>query len=134
IDGVQTREPAFGLPATWIPLDAREAATAAGRTVVDATTALSTHLSEIVRGFLPDLLNRQQVKEMIDIVGQTSPKLVEELVPKLLSVGDVQRVLRQLLRERVPVRDLTSILEAAADAAGATKDLDAITEAVRASL
>src|SRR5690606_17246102 len=67
LDGVQTREPAFGLPATWIPLEARESATAAGRTVVDATTALSTHLSEIVRNFLPELLNRQQVKEMIDI-------------------------------------------------------------------
>jgi flagellar biosynthesis protein FlhA len=134
VDGVQTREPAFGLPATWIPVDARESATAAGRTVVDATTALSTHLSEIVRSFLPELLTRQQVKEMIDIVGQTSPKLVEELVPKLLSVGDVQRILRQLLRERVPVRDLSSILEAAADAAAVTKDLDAVTEAVRTTL
>jgi flagellar biosynthesis protein FlhA len=134
LDGVQTREPAFGLPATWIPLEAREAATAAGRTVVDATTALSTHLSEIVRNFLPDLLTRQQVKEMIDIVAQSSPKLIEEVVPKLLSVGDIQRILRQLLRERVPVRDLTTILEAAADAATTTKDFDAITEAVRAAL
>ena len=134
VDGVQTREPAFGLPATWIPLEARESATAAGRTVVDATTALSTHLSEIVRNFLPELLNRQQVKEMVDIVAQTSPKLIEELVPKLLSIGDIQRILRQLLRERVPVRDLTTILEAAADAATTTKDFDAITEAVRTSL
>jgi flagellar biosynthesis protein FlhA len=134
VDGVQTREPAFGLPATWIAVEARETATAAGRTVVDATTALSTHLSEIVRAFLPELLNRQQVKEMIDIVAQTSPKLVEELVPKLLTVGDVQRILRQLLRERVPVRDLTSILEAAADAAAVNKDLDVVTEAVRAAL
>jgi len=134
LDGVQTREPAFGLPATWVPVEARETASAAGRTVVDATTALSTHLSEIVRSFLPELLHRQQVKEMIDIVGQTSPKLVEELVPKLLSVGDIQRILRQLLRERVPVRDLASILEAAADAASITKDLDAITEAVRTTL
>lgn len=134
VDGVQTREPAFGLPATWVAVEARESATAAGRTVVDATTALSTHLSEIVRAFLPELLNRQQVKEMIDIVAQTSPKLVEELVPKLLSVGDIQRILRQLLRERVPVRDLASILEAAADAASITKDLDAVTEAVRTAL
>ena len=134
IDGVQTREPAFGLPATWVSVDARDSATAAGRTVVDATTALSTHLSEIVRSFLPELLNRQQVKEMIDIVAQTSPKLVEELLPKLVSVGDVQRVLRQLLRERVPVRDLASILESMADAAAVTKDMDAITEAVRTTL
>jgi flagellar biosynthesis protein FlhA len=134
LEGVQTREPAFGLPATWVAIDQRDAATAAGRTVVDATTALSTHLSEIVRTFLPDLITRQQVKEMIDAVGQTAPKLVEELVPKLVSVGDIQRVLRQLLRERVPVRDLTSILEAIADTAAVTKDLDAITEAVRAAL
>jgi flagellar biosynthesis protein FlhA len=134
LEGVQTREPAFGLPATWVAIDQRDSATAAGRTVVDATTALSTHLSEIVRTFLPDLITRQQVKEMIDAVGQTAPKLVEELVPKLVSVGDIQRVLRQLLRERVPVRDLTSILEAIADTAAVTKDLDAITEAVRAAL
>jgi flagellar biosynthesis protein FlhA len=134
LDGVQTREPAFGLPATWIAVDQRDAAGAAGRTVVDATTALSTHLSEIVRSYLPELLNRQQVKEMVDIVAQTSPKLVEELVPKLVSVGDIQRVLRQLLREHVPVRDLTSILEAIADAAVASKDADLITEAVRSTL
>jgi len=134
LDGIQTREPAFGLPATWIAMDGREAAAAAGRTVVDATTALSTHLSETVRAFLPELLNRQQVKEMIDAVGQTSPKLVEELVPKLASVGDIQRVVRQLLRERVPVRDFASILEAIADAAAVTKDVDVMTEAVRTAL
>ena len=134
IDGVQTREPAFGLPATWIGTDMRESATSAGFTVVDATTALSTHLSEVIRNFLPDLLSRQQVKEMVDQVAQTSPKLVEELVPKLVSLGDVQRVLRQLLRERVPVRDLTTILESMADGAAMTKDMDAITEAVRSSI
>jgi flagellar biosynthesis protein FlhA len=134
LEGVQTREPAFGLPATWIAMDQRDAATAAGRTVVDATTALSTHLSEIVRTFLPDLITRQQVKDMIDVVAQTAPKLVEELVPKLVSVGEIQRVLRQLLRERVPVRDLPSILEAIADMAVVTKDVDALTEAVRTAL
>ena len=134
LQGVQTREPAFGLPATWIAMEQRDAAMTTGRTVVDATTALSTHLSEIIRSFLPDLLNRQQVKEMVDVVAQTSPKLIEELVPKQVSVGDIQRVLRQLLRERVPVRDLASILEAIADASAATKDMDSITEAVRAAL
>jgi flagellar biosynthesis protein FlhA len=134
LEGTATREPAFGLPATWIATDQRERAAAAGYTVVDATTALSTHLSETVRSFLPDLLGRQQTKEMVDRVAQSAPKLVEELVPKLMSVGDIQRVLRQLLRERVPVRDLTTILEAIADAAAVTKDADAITEAVRVSL
>jgi flagellar biosynthesis protein FlhA len=134
LEGAQTQEPAFGLPATWISADLRDVATTAGYTVVDATTALSTHLSETIRTFLPDLLSRQQVKEMLDQVAETSPKLVEELVPKLASVGEVQRVLRQLLRERVPVKDLVTILEALADAAAVTKDADALTEAVRSSI
>jgi len=134
LEGAQTQEPAFGLPATWIPVEQRDAATTAGYTVVDATTALSTHLSETIRTFLPDLLSRQQVKEMLDQVAQSSPRLVEELVPKLVSMGDVQRVLRQLLRERVPVRDLVTILEALADAAAVTKDADAMTEAVRSAI
>jgi flagellar biosynthesis protein FlhA len=134
LDGVQTKEPAFGLPATWVGSDQREAAAAAGYTVVDATTALSTHLSETIRTFLPDLLSRQQVKEMLDKVGETSPKLVEDLVPKIVALGDVQRVLRQLLRERVPVRDLVTILESLADAASMTKDPDTVTEAVRSAM
>ncbi|MES1255854.1 MAG: FHIPEP family type III secretion protein, partial [Acidobacteriota bacterium] len=132
--GTPTREPAFGLPAVWIGQDLRDKASAAGFTVVDPTTALSTHLSETIRTFLPELLSRQQTKELIDKVAVTAPKLVEELVPKLASVGDVQRILRQLLRERVSVRDLTSILEAIADAAAVSKDPDAVTEAVRAAI
>ncbi len=135
IEGSATREPAFGLPAWWIPVAQREHASASGYTVVDPTTALSTHVSESIRAFLPDLLSRQQTKEMIDRVAQTAPKLVEELIPKIVSVGDVQRVLKQLLRERVPVRDLATILEAIADApSSATKDADSLTEAVRAAL
>ena len=134
LDGPQTREPAFGLPATWIAQEQRENASSAGYTVVDPTTALSTHLSETIRGFLPDLLSRQQVKEMVDTVAQTAPKLIEELVPKLVSLGEIQRVLRQLLRERVPIRDLVTILEALSDAAAVTKDPDAITEAVRSAI
>ena len=116
---MQTREPAFGLPATW--MRRRRSATARPPPATPwsiATTALSTHLSETIRTFLPDLLSRQQTKEMLDQLAQTSPKLVEELVPKVVSVGDLQRVLRQLLRERVPVRDLATILEALADACG----------------
>jgi flagellar biosynthesis protein FlhA len=134
IEGTPTREPAFGLPAWWVSTEQRERATAAGYTVVDPTTALSTHLSEIIRSFLPELLGRQQAKDMIDKVAQFAPKLVEELIPKLVSVGEVQRVLRNLVRERVPIRDLTTILEAIADAAPITKDVDAITEQVRAAL
>jgi flagellar biosynthesis protein FlhA len=134
LEGSATREPAFGLPAWWIPASQREHASAAGYTVVDATTALSTHVSETIRGFLPDLLSRQQTKELLDRLAQTSPKLVEELVPKIVSVGEIQRVLRQLLRERVPVRDLVTILESIADAAQTSKDPDTITEAVRAAM
>jgi flagellar biosynthesis protein FlhA len=134
VEGIATREAAFGLPAVWIAPERRDVALAAGYTVVDPTTAISTHLSEVIRTFLPDLLTRQQTKELVDRVGESSPKLVEELVPKLVSIGDIQRVLRQLLRERVPVRDLTTILEAMADVAGVSKDTDVIVETVRAAL
>jgi len=134
LEGVSTREPAFGLPAWWVAAEQRDRATAAGFTVVDPTTALSTHLSEVIRTFLPDLLGRQQAKDMIDRVAQFAPKLVEELIPKVVSIGDVQRVLRNLLRERVPIRDLTSVLEAMADVAASTKDVDVMTEHVRSSL
>jgi flagellar biosynthesis protein FlhA len=134
IEGTTAREPAFGLPALWIRAEQREAATAAGYTVVDPTTALSTHLSEIIRNFLPDLLTRQHTKDMVDRVAQQSPRLVDDLVPKLLGLGEIQRVLRQLLRERVPVKDLTTILEALADVAGQTKDSDQLNEAVRQAL
>jgi flagellar biosynthesis protein FlhA len=134
VEGSPTREPAFGLPAIWIATERRETAISAGYTVVDPATALSTHLSETIRSFLPDLLTRQQTKDLVDKIGQSSPKLVEELIPKLVSVGDVQRVLRQLLRERVAIKDLTSILEAMADAAGASKDPDLMVEAVRAAI
>ncbi len=134
VDGTPTREPAFGLPAVWISQDKRDQAIAAGYTVVDPTTAISTHLSEIIRSFLPDLLTRQQTKELVDQLAQSSPKLVEEIVPKVCSVGDLQRVLRQLLRERVPVRDLATILESMADASGVSKDPDVVVETVRAAL
>lgn len=134
LQGTPAREPAFGLPAVWIGQDQRERATNAGYTVVDPTTALSTHLSETIRTFLPDLLSRQHTKELVDRVADTSPKLVEELVPKLASIGDIQRVLRQLLRERVSIRDLTTILEAVADAAAATKDAEVMAEHVRAAI
>ncbi|RPJ69719.1 MAG: EscV/YscV/HrcV family type III secretion system export apparatus protein, partial [Acidobacteria bacterium] len=134
IEGLPTNEPAFGLPAWWITPDRRDRAAGLNYTVVDPTTALSTHLSETIRAYLPELLTRQQVKEMVDRVAQASPRLVEDLVPKILTLAEVQRVLRQLLRERVPVRDLTTILEAMGDVAGVSRDVDAMTEAVRSAL
>ncbi|MDO8834257.1 MAG: FHIPEP family type III secretion protein, partial [Vicinamibacterales bacterium] len=112
----------------------KDRASAAGYTVVDATTALSTHVSETIRAFLPDLLGRQQVKDMVDRLGVSAPKLVEDAIPKILSLSDLQRVLRQLLRERVPVKDLATIVETVADVAQVTKDTDAMTEAVRVAL
>jgi flagellar biosynthesis protein FlhA len=134
LEGIQTREPAFGLPAWWIHTEHRDRASAAGYTVVDSTTALSTHVSETIRSFLPELLSRQQVKDMVDRLSQSSPRLVEDVVPKLLSLGDLQRVLRQLLRERVPVKDLATIVETVADVAQTSKDTDALTEAARGAL
>jgi flagellar biosynthesis protein FlhA len=134
LDGINGKDPAFGLPAVWVSQPLRETATTAGYTVVDAITAMSTHLSETVRNFLPELLDRQLTKELIDRVAKTSPKLVEDLVPKQLSVGEIQRVLRQLLRERVPIKDLTSILEALGDAVLSSKDLEVLTEACRTAL
>lgn len=131
LEGIAMPEPAFGLPAYWIAQEQRDRASAAGFTVVDATTALSTHLSETIRGFLPDLLSRQHVKEMVDRLAQSAPRLVEDVVPKVLTLADIQRVLRQLLRERVPVKDLATILEAVADIAGQTKDTDVLVEAAR---
>jgi flagellar biosynthesis protein FlhA len=134
LPGTATKEPAFGLPAVWIGPDQRDAALRAGYTVVDPTTAISTHLSEIIRVHLPELLTRQQTKELLDRVAETAPRLVEEVVPKVLSTGDVQRVLRQLLRERVPVRDVGAILEAIGDVAPVSKETDALTEAARNAL
>ena len=134
LDGTPTREPAFGLPAIWIGGDQRDLAASSGFTVVDPTTALSTHLSETIRNFLPDLLSRQHTKDLVDKVAQHAPKLVEDLVPKIASIGDIQRVLRQLLRERVSIRDLTSILEAVADVMVHIKDPDQVAEAVRGQI
>ncbi|MEW5981057.1 MAG: flagellar biosynthesis protein FlhA [Acidobacteriota bacterium] len=134
LDGISMPEPAFGLPACWIVPEHRDRASAAGFTVVDATTALSTHLSETIRAFLPDLLSRQQVKDMVDRLAQAAPRLVDDVVPKILSLADIQRVLRQLLRERVPVKDLATILETVADVATATKDTDALVETARAGI
>lgn len=134
LPGTATLEPAFGLPAVWIGPDQRDTALRAGYTVVDPTTAVATHLSEIIRTHLPDLLTRQQTKDLLDRAAETAPRLVEEVVPKILSTGDVQRVLRQLLRERVPVKDIAAILEAIGDAAPVSKETDALTEAARVAL
>ena len=132
--GQQTKEPAFGLPALWVPTDRVDAARTAGYTVVDAVNILGTHFSETVRRFAHELLSRQDARAFCDRVAQEHPKVVEDLVPKLLSLAVVQRVLQNLLRERVSIRDGVSILEALGEAAPTSKNPVLLTEYVRQSI
>jgi len=134
IDGIPTQEPTYGLPALWIKEDIKEQALAKGFTVVDLATVLTTHLSEIVKQHCHEMLGRQDVQQLLDTLKETHPKVVEELVPNLLPLGGVVRVLQNLLREQVPIRDLLAICETLADWASATKDLDILTEHVRHAL
>ena len=132
--GQQTREPAFGLPAVWIPLGQVDAARGAGYTVVDAVNVMGTHLAELVRQYAAELFSRQDTKLFCDRVGQENAKLIEDLVPKLLSYGVIQKVLQNLLRERVSIRDGVSILEALSEAAGTSKNAVLLTEYTRQSI
>lgn len=134
IDGLETVEPAFGLPALWISEDDRERAQIAGYTVVDVPTVVSTHLTEIVKMQAPEFLGRQEVQRLLDKVAENDPKIIEELLPDLLGLGTIQRVLQNLLRENVSIRDMTTILETMADIAQYTKIPDILTEHVREAL
>jgi flagellar biosynthesis protein FlhA len=134
IDGTATKEPTFGLGAVWITKDRRDRAQSLNYTVVDPATVLATHLTETIRGHSFELMGRQEVKALIDYIGETHPKLVEELVPKTLSFGEVQKVLQNLLRERVSIRDLVTIFETLADYGTQTKDHITLTEVTRAAL
>jgi flagellar biosynthesis protein FlhA len=132
--GVETREPAFGVAARWIQPGLEEAALAAGYSVVDQTTVIGTHLGELIRRHAHELLGRQEVKRLLDSMTEAYPKLVEELVPKLMSLGEVQKVLQQLLREQVSIRDLGSILEVLVEAAQQSKSIVHLVESVRQAL
>ncbi len=134
VDGIETREPAFGLPALWVPAARKDEAQLAGYTVVDLSTVIATHLTEIIRSHAEELLGRQEVQKLLDHLSKSNPKAVEELVPVQLTLGGLQRVLRNLLRERVSVRDLLSIVESLADYAPLTKDPDLLSEYVRQRL
>ena len=134
IPGEETTEPAFGLPALWIHEAFRERAELSGYTVVDPISVLATHLTEVVKGHCDELLGRQDVQTLIDSVKQDHPAVVSELVPAMLSVGDIQKVLVCLLKERVSVRDLVSIMETLADTATFTKDPEVLAEYVRRTL
>jgi flagellar biosynthesis protein FlhA len=134
IEGKDTREPAFNVPAKWIPTQLREQALAAGYAVVDQPSVVATHIAELVKQHAFELLTRHETKRLLDGLAETQPKLVEELVPKLLSLGEVQRVLQQILRENVPVRDLATILETLVDVAPTSKNPIVLVEAVRQAL
>ncbi len=134
LPGVETKEPAFGVQARWIQPGLEEQALAAGYSVVDQTTVIGTHLGELIRRHAHELLGRQEVKRLLDSMNEGYPKLVEELVPKLMTLGEVQRVLQQLLREQVSIRDLGAILEVLVEAAQQSKNVVHLVESVRQSL
>ncbi len=134
IRGIETREPAFNLPAVWIPDPQKEEAMLAGYTVVDPSTVIATHLTEVFRRHLADFLGRQEVQGLLDNLAKTAPKAVEELVPGILPLGVVQKVLQNLLRENVSIRDLLTIVETLADHGYLVKNSEMLTEYVRERL
>ncbi|PEQ89542.1 flagellar biosynthesis protein FlhA [Bacillus sp. AFS006103] len=134
IIGIETVEPTFGLPALWINDEMKRKAEIYGYTVVDATSVITTHLAETIKRYAHEILGREETKQLIDKVKETFPSIVEELVPSLLSIGQIQKVLQKLLKEKVSIRNLPVILETLADWAVFTKNPDYLTEYVRQSL
>ncbi len=134
IRGIETKEPAFGLPAVWIPEREKESIQAKGMIVVDPATVVTTHVTELVKSHADELLGRQEVQTMLDQLAQTYPKVVEELVPKVVPLGVLQKVLQRLLRERISVRNLMTIIEMLADYISITKNVDILTGYVRQAL
>jgi flagellar biosynthesis protein FlhA len=134
IEGISTTEPAFGLPAIWISEEQRDKAEMLGYTVVDSPSIISTHLTEIIKKYAHELTGRQEVQMLIDNIKQNYPAIVDELVPKTMTVGEIQKVLVNLLREGVSIRDMVTILETLADYAPITHDTDMLTEYVRQAL
>ncbi len=134
IEGIPTMEPAFQLPALWIAEDKKDEAQVAGYTVVDPSTVVATHLSEVLRSHADELLGRQDTQKLLDHLERTHPKVVEELVPNLLTLGGMQKVLQNLLREQVSIRDILTITETLADYAPMSTDPDILTEYVRQKL
>lgn len=134
IAGISTIEPSFNLPAIWITENQRERAESLGYTVVDPPSIIATHLTEMIRQHIADLLTRQDVQNLINNLKETNSTVVEELVPKMLGIGEIQKVLQNLLKEGISIRDLLSIFETLADYAGTTRDSDVLTEYVRQNL
>ena len=134
ITGIPTQEPTYHMPALWITESQRERAESYGYTVVDPPSIIATHLTEVIRSHLDELLTRQDVQNLINNIQENNSTLISELVPKLLGVGEIQKVLQNLLREGISIRDLTTIFEALADYASTTRDTDVLTEYARQSL
>ncbi|MCC6276702.1 MAG: flagellar biosynthesis protein FlhA [Oligoflexia bacterium] len=134
VEGVQTQEPAFGLPALWISQAQKEEAEIAGYTVVDLPTVIATHLTEVIRGHAHELLGRQEAQKLVETFQKNYPKVVEELIPNVLTLGGVVKVLQNLLREQISIRDLLTIFETLADEGTKTKDPEVLTESVRRAL
>ena len=131
VPGIETTEPAFGLPALWIPESEREQAELNGYTVVDAVSVLATHLTEVIKSHADEILGRQETQNLVDNLKKSNEALVKEVVPELLTVGEVQKVLQNLLHERISIRDMETIFEVLSDYARATKDPEVLTEYVR---
>ncbi len=134
LEGISTKDPTFGLPALWIHEKNVNKAKALGYTVVDLSTVLATHFKEVIRSYSYQLLTRQETQHMMEHLAEEHPKLVEEILPNLLSLGTIQKVIQNLLKEQIPVRDLVTIIETLGDYASITKDPDLLTEYVRAQL
>lgn len=134
ISGIETMEPAFGLPALWIDDATKERAEMSGYTVVDPPSVVATHLTEIIKRHAHELIGRQETKALVENVRESYPALVDELIPGIVTVGDLQKVLSRLLKEKISVRDLVTIMETLADYGGYTKDHDILTEYVRQAL
>ena len=134
IDGIDTIEPAYGIPGKWISIDKKEMAEIYGYTVIDPLSVMLTHLSETVRKHAHELLSRQEVVQLVDNVKMNAPQLVEELFPNVISYGVFQKILVNLLREGIPIKDMETIMETIADSAMTVKDMDTITENIRTSL
>ena len=134
IEGIKTTEPTFGLPAVWVPSNKNQEAQMAGYTVVDPATVITTHIKETIKRHANELMGRQETQALLDKFKETNPKVVEELIPNALSLGKVQRVFQNLLKEQISIRDLRTILEKLSDYASLTQDPDVLTEYVRQGL
>ena len=134
IDGIDTIEPAYGIPSKWITIDKKEMAEIYGYTVIDPLSVMLTHLSETVKKHAHELLNRQEVVRLIDNMKKQSPELVDELIPNLISYGNFQKILTNLLKEGIPIKDMETIMETIVDSSMTVRDLDSITENIRVAL